>query len=335
MSAPTDEGVEILYEGRDDARLAALSERGLKRRDLTPGMRVELARVLDPAGRAAPPEGRLPWIHLPWRGALLRVLDRDMYRRVRLSRNREVINLREADRLGAARIGVVGQSVGHTMARALAMEGIGGLRLIDDDALELSNLNRVPLGLPELGLSKVVASARRIWELDPFTDVDVWPGALAPQDAARFVEGLDVVVDACDSFAAKASLRAAAAAARVPLIMETSYRGTLDLENYLRDPTHRPFHGAMDGPLPTQDSADGRVALFQRLLGPLTERVEITLRGLGTEFVSYPQTASDIMVGAASVARLVRALVLGADIPSGRWRFDLAHVLEPPTEGRS
>jgi len=63
------------------------------------------------------------------------------------------------------------------------------------------------------------------------------------------------------------------------------------------------------------------------LLGPLTERVEETLRGLGETFVSYPQTASDVMLGAASVARLVRALLLGVDVPSGRWRIDLEEII--------
>jgi len=322
--------VELLLEGRDDERLAELA--GLRQRDLSAPLREELARVLDPVGRAEPPPGPCPWVYYPWRGELIRVLDRGAYRRVRLSRNRDVINLEEAERLGAARVGIVGLSVGHAVARALALEGIGGFRLIDDDALELSNLNRVPLGLPELGESKATLCARRLLELDPFIEVEVVAGELAPGDAAAFVEGLDVVIDACDSFPTKGALRAAAAAARLPLIMETSFRGTLDLENYRRDPGHRPFHGALEGAPPPTDDADGRVALFERLLGPLTPRVEATLRGLGTEFVSYPQTASDIMVGAASVARLVRSLVLGEDMPSGRWRVDLEAILAGPQE---
>jgi hypothetical protein len=321
--------VEILREGADDARLAALA--ALDRRDLSGGMAAELARVLDPAGRTPVDPGPLVWAHLPWLGALYRVLDKPAYRRVRLSRNREVIDPAEQEALGRARVGVVGLSVGHAVARTLALEGVGRFRLVDGDALELSNLNRVPLGLPELGLPKAELCARRLWELDPFTEIERWPGELAPGGAGAFVEGLDVVIDACDSFPVKAALRAAASAAGVPLIMETSFRGTLDLEDYRADPGWPPFHGALEG-APPPAGPEGRVAFFERLLGPLSGRVAQTLRGLGEVYVSYPQTASDVMLGGASVARLVRALVLGEPVAAGRRRVDLEAILSGPPE---
>ena len=316
---------ELLWEGGDDARLDELA--GVERRDLCAGMHAELVRVLDPSGTQAPPAfAPGPWVYFPWRPLLVRVLPKDAYRTVRASRNRDVILPAESERLAKGCVGIVGLSVGHAMARTLALEGVGRLRLIDGDELELSNLNRVPQGLPQLGLSKAEACARAIWELDPFIDIEVWPGRLEPEDIGRFVDGLDVVVDACDSFGVKSGLRAGAKAAGLPLVMETSFRGTLDLENYARDPEHLPFHGALEGLAPPIDE-DARVAFFDALIGPLTPRVESALRGLGRTHVSYPQTGSDIMLGAASVARLVRSLLLGDDVPSGRWRVDLEGML--------
>ncbi|MFK7926591.1 MAG: ThiF family adenylyltransferase [Myxococcota bacterium] len=314
--------IELLWEGRDDERLNALH--GVQRRDLVPSMQREYQKISDPSGQTtppAPPAG--PWVYYHWIPLLVRIVEREPYRVIRTSRNRDVILADEQERLAQGRVGIVGLSVGHAMARTLALEGVGRFRLIDGDELELSNLNRVPQGLPQLGLPKAIACARRLYELDPYLDVDVWPGALDLQAADDFLRGLDVVVDACDAFPVKMALRAAAARQGIPLVMETSFRGLLDLENYRRDPDHQPFHGVLEGAAPPVDE-DSRVAFFDRLIGPLDDRVEASLRGLGRTHVSYPQTGSDIMLGGASIARLCRALLLGEDVPSGRWRMDLA-----------
>jgi tRNA A37 threonylcarbamoyladenosine dehydratase len=59
-------------------------------------------------------------------------------------------------------------SVGHAIAYTLAAQGLcGELRLTDFDDLELSNLNRVPATVFDLGVNEAVVCARRIAELDP------------------------------------------------------------------------------------------------------------------------------------------------------------------------
>ena len=94
--------------------------------------------------------------------------------RLRLDRNRNLITAAELERLGRLRIGVVGLSVGHAIAYTLAAQGLcGELRLADFDDLELSNLNRVPATVFDLGVNKAVVCARRIAELDPYLPVTV------------------------------------------------------------------------------------------------------------------------------------------------------------------
>ena len=54
------------------------------------------------------------------------------------------------------------------------MQGMcGELRLADFDDLELSNLNRVPATVFDLGVNKATVAARRIAELDPYLHVRV------------------------------------------------------------------------------------------------------------------------------------------------------------------
>lgn len=90
------------------------------------------------------------------------------FRAVRLDRNRHLITAEEQRALHALRVGVVGLSAGHAIAYTLAAEGAcGTLRLADFDKIELSNLNRVPVGVFDIGLNKAMIAARRIAELDP------------------------------------------------------------------------------------------------------------------------------------------------------------------------
>jgi len=119
--------IELLWEGRDDQRLAALH--GVERRDLVPGMQREHQKISDPSGRttpAAPPAG--PWVYYPWIPLLVRIVDVQPYRAIRTSRNRDVILSSEQERLAQGRVGIVGLSVGHAMARTLALEGVGRFR---------------------------------------------------------------------------------------------------------------------------------------------------------------------------------------------------------------
>lgn len=103
------------------------------------------------------------WVRYPWSRRLLRVLPPEGFAELRWSRNRNKITASEQSVLQQKSVGVVGLSVGNSIANALALEGVGGcLKLADFDALELSNLNRVRASLADLGLNKAVIAARQI-----------------------------------------------------------------------------------------------------------------------------------------------------------------------------
>ena len=115
------------------------------------------------------------WAYYPWRRAVVAVLGPRAFRAVRLDRNRNLITAEEQARLGSLRIGVAGLSVGHVIAHTLAAQGMcGELRLADFDRIALSNLNRVPATVLDLGLNKAEVAARRIAELDPYLPSGLW-----------------------------------------------------------------------------------------------------------------------------------------------------------------
>ena len=123
-------------------------------------------------------------------------------------------------RLKAARVAVVGMGgVGGPAALYLAAAGIGILRLIDDDAVALSNLQRqTAFATPDIGRAKVRAGADALTALNPHVHVEPVGERLTGANAARLIEGCDAVVDGTDDFTARFAVNAACVAAGVPLV---------------------------------------------------------------------------------------------------------------------
>ena len=134
------------------------------------------------------------WVYYPWRRAVVRLLASRPFSALRLDRNRNKLTIAEQSRLRSLRVGVVGLSAGHTIAHVLAMEGlVGEIRLADFDTLELSNLNRIPASVLDLGVNKAVVAARRIAEIDPYLRVIVDTDGVTAENLGAFLDGLDVV----------------------------------------------------------------------------------------------------------------------------------------------
>jgi len=123
-------------------------------------------------------------------------------------------------RLKAARVAIVGMGgVGGPAALYLAAAGVGTLRLIDDDAVGLSNLQRqIAFATPDLGRAKVEAGAEALTALNPHVHVETVADRLTAETAARLIEGCGVVIDGTDDFAARFAVNAACVAAGIPLV---------------------------------------------------------------------------------------------------------------------
>ena len=123
-------------------------------------------------------------------------------------------------RLKAARVGLIGLGgVGAPAALYLAAAGVGALRLIDDDTVALSNLQRqIAFDSADLGRPKVEAGAGALTALNPHVRIETVADRLDGQNAARLLEGCDVVIDGTDDFATRFAVNAACVGAGVPLV---------------------------------------------------------------------------------------------------------------------
>ncbi|MFM9004574.1 MAG: ThiF family adenylyltransferase, partial [Flavobacteriales bacterium] len=191
------------------------------------------------------------WVFYPWRNTLVHCLSKDKFVRVRTTRNQHKITQDEQDRLSAARIGVVGLSVGQSVAISLVMERIcGSLRVADFDTLDLSNLNRIRSSMIHQGELKTTIVAREIAEIDPFLEVTCYDSGVTEENMHEFLNGLDLVVDECDNLEMKIMLRKACRERGIPVIMDTSDSLMLDVERFDLEPQRPIFHGLIDESMP-------------------------------------------------------------------------------------
>jgi molybdopterin/thiamine biosynthesis adenylyltransferase len=123
-------------------------------------------------------------------------------------------------RLKAATVAIVGiGGLGSPAALYLAAAGVGRLRLIDDDDVSLSNLQRqIAFTSDDIGVPKVASASEAIAALNQNVDLDPRRTRITEANAAALLGGADLVLDGADDFATRFSVNAACRALGVTLI---------------------------------------------------------------------------------------------------------------------
>ncbi|NIN64712.1 MAG: 4-methyl-5(B-hydroxyethyl)-thiazole monophosphate biosynthesis protein [Anaerolineae bacterium] len=123
-------------------------------------------------------------------------------------------------RLSNASVCIVGLGgLGSPAAVQLAAMGVGHLRLVDYDVVELSNLQRQHLyDTNSLGYPKVEAAAERLGKLNPYIEIEPLPLAVGAHNAQDIVEGMDVVVDGLDRMTPRYALNRACVQLGIPYV---------------------------------------------------------------------------------------------------------------------
>ena len=123
-------------------------------------------------------------------------------------------------RLKAATVAIVGVGgLGAPAALYLAAAGVGRLRLIDDDKVSLSNLQRqIVYRGADVGAPKAERARQVLIELNAHVDVEAEAQRLTEANAAFLIKGADVVLDGSDDFATRFAVNAGCHAAGMTLI---------------------------------------------------------------------------------------------------------------------
>ncbi|MGB1256955.1 MAG: Rv1355c family protein [Thiolinea sp.] len=294
-------------------------------------MQEEFNEILPPVTQELKDESNR-WVLYPWRKVAIELLGPNAFRKLLHDRNRNKITDEEQKILSGLKIGVVGLSTGHVIAHTLAMEGICGvLKLADFDVLEVSNLNRIPANLLDINVNKAVATARRIAELDPYLEIEVFEDGVTEANIHNFMDGLDIVIEECDSLDIKVMVREVAQEYKIPVVMATSDLGMLDIERFDLDENLAPFHGLVDVStqelkgLSRRDKAGYALGILEG--EKISGRLAASMAEIDHSVKTWPQLASDVTQGAAMVAAAVRTIGLDHPLPSGRTRMDMIETL--------
>jgi len=270
------------------------------------------------------------WIYFPWNGNLVHSVNQKDYFAIRTNRNRNLITEGEQALLADSCVGIVGLSVGRSIALSLAYGGIAkALKLAEFDVLASSNLNRVDSGIQDIGKLKLESACQKLYEINPYIEITAFEQGLKNDSLEKFFKNgsrLNVVFDEIDDFEMKIRLRLMARREKIPVIMLTNLGDNVlvDIERYDLNPNLPLFNGLI-GDVPEKIigapiSEKDRIKYAVQIVGLL----HVPTRALGSLFeirktlVGRPQLGSSVSVSGGLAAYLVRKLILGQKLSSGR-----------------
>jgi molybdopterin/thiamine biosynthesis adenylyltransferase len=123
-------------------------------------------------------------------------------------------------RLARSKVAVVGLGgLGTVSSLYLGLAGVGHLRLIDQDIVEVGNLHRQVLyDIEDLNYPKVEASAKRLKQSNPLIDVEPVPENLNSKNSEKLLSGMDCVVDGLDNMRTRYLVSRACAKLEIPYV---------------------------------------------------------------------------------------------------------------------
>lgn len=280
------------------------------------------------------------WVYYPWAERLVHILNKNDFIKVRTSRNKYKITDEEAGILSNKKVGIIGLSVGQSIALTIAIERIvGEIRLADFDIIELSNLNRIRTGLHNIGIPKVYVTAREIAEIDPFLNISCFDKGISEENIHEFCLAngrLDLLIDECDSLDIKLLCREYCKQNKIPVLMDTSDRGMLDIERFDLEPSRPILHGLVaDLHSSTLKglTTEQKVPYVLSIIGvnTISERAKASMIEVNQSILTWPQLSSSVALGGAIAADTCRRIFLNELTVSGRFFVDVEEIVKEHT----
>lgn len=128
-----------------------------------------------------------------------------------------------------ARVVIIGAGgLASPVALYLAAAGVGFIRLVDDDTIDLSNIQRqIAFDIESAGAAKVDVLAKQMLKRNPDMVVDIIHDRLTDRNAETLCTGVDVIVDCSDNYAARFAINDTALRLKLPVVFgaATAWQG--------------------------------------------------------------------------------------------------------------
>jgi hypothetical protein len=272
------------------------------------------------------------WFHFPWRKELVRYPDQDDHRDLRTARFKNLVTDAEQQELYGSAVAVYGLSVGSSVLESVTLSGIGGRIIMGDpDRMAPTNGGRIRANFAEMGERKLAIAARKLSELDPYVEQVHHDGGFSPAVMEQLAdERPDVLFDEVDHLPSKALMRVLAQRLGIPLVMATDLgdRSIIDVERYDQGGA-KPFHGKvskadMDGLVDGTIPEEQLQKLTVKIVGMrhVTTRMLQSVMEIDKSIAGMPQLGNTATIGGAMSALTAREIILGRDMPTGRYVFN-------------
>jgi len=129
------------------------------------------------------------------------------------------------EKLKRAKVFIAGSGgLGSPVAIYLAAAGVGMMRLVDHDRVELSNLNRQVLhGDTDIGRRKIDSAKEKLKGLNQSVEIEALAETITEDNVSRLVDGFDLIVDAMDNLPTRYVLNKAAIDKNIPFFHGAVY----------------------------------------------------------------------------------------------------------------
>lgn len=266
------------------------------------------------------------YIHVlyPWNHHLVKTVKADDYFKLKTNRNQDLITADEQRKLSNFNVAVLGMSVGSNIAFVLTQAGISKKVLLADfDELDTTNLNRILAGLHQVGVNKTIIASRRIYEDNPFAEVEILTEGVTQNNLEPYLkEGrINCIVEEIDDMPVKIHTRLLAMKYKVPVVMVTDNGDgvVLHVERYdlgcttIWGKDHKYFEKKLaEGPM-TRELA-GQIIMNDIVGGPTRvdpKMLESVKRVLAKELVSWSQLGSAAILGGVVATYAIKKIALG------------------------
>ena len=122
------------------------------------------------------------------------------------------------ERLKNAKVFVAGAGgLGSAISIYLAAAGIGRIRIVDHEKIELNNLNRQILHWDEdIGREKAASAEEKLKKINPDVSLEAISETIEENNVLELVDDFDLIVDAMDNFHTRYLLNRAAIVKNIP-----------------------------------------------------------------------------------------------------------------------
>ena len=141
-----------------------------------------------------------------------------------------------------SKVAIIGMGgLGCPASQSLVAAGVGHLKIIDGDKVEISNLHRQPLyNYDDIGYSKVFVSKNKLKKQNKNTVIEPFDCFFDISNAEKILNDVDVIIDATDNYVSRIKIDNASKRLNIPMIYGGlhRYEGHVSVFNFNNGPSY-------------------------------------------------------------------------------------------------